>query len=537
MSRLRSTRLGMVSLVALLLVVTPALVAVDSAAAAGTVLKTHPHDGTTGSVPTAAAEGYSSRSGTAVAYTDTPAAADGTTSVRFAGTAATYFEDAGLSSSTGKLVWSAPVLVPSLPPSGSTDRFLTARSSSGALGSVEIAPSGRLQLRNGGGTLRSTGTFSLAAGTWYRAEALFQGGQLTVRVFDMTGALLGTVGPVAITAGTPSRLRTGLVVTGAPLLIDRVQIADDWLTDVAPPPPPPPPPPSPCGSLSGSFDPANPPQYDHVVVLMEENWSYQSFATSTAAPFLTQLSLSCGNETNFHAATHTSQPNYMAATSGIASAVGAQVANANLFEQLQSIGKTWRSYEESMPANCSGSSVAPYKPGHNPAYYYTDLLSPLNTCVQNDLPLDAVLPAAIATDSLPAFSWITPNLCHDWHWSTACTGASSERVSAGDAWLSNLIPQLTAMPSYQAGRTLIVVTFDEGEGGVSGVDCTDPAYYVSHPDCQIPTVVVSPYIAPGTTDATDLNLYSLLGTTEDILGVPRLGRAVGQPSMRATMPF
>jgi hypothetical protein len=50
-------------------------------------------------------------------------------------------------------------------------------------------------------------------------------------------------------------------------------------------------------------------------------------------------------------------------------------------------------------------------------------------------------------------------------------------------------------------------------------------------------VVVSPYIAPRTTDGTDLNLYSLLGTTEDILGVPRLARAVGQRSMRATMPF
>ena len=73
--------------------------------------------------------------------------------------------------------------------------------------------------------------------------------------------------------------------------------------------------------------------------------------------------------------------------------------------------------------------------------------------------------------------------------------------------------------------------------GTAGADCTSPAYYSRHPDCQIPTVVVSPYVTPGTVDGTDLNLYSLLATTQDALGLPRLGRAVGQASMRATMRF
>jgi len=536
LSRLRSTRLGTVSLTALLLLVTPALVAVDSAAAAA-VLKTHAHEGTAGSTPTAAAEGYSSRSGTAVTYTGTPAAADGATSLRFAGSAATYFEDAGLSSSTGKLVWSAPVLVPSLPPSGSTDRFLAARSSSGALGSVEIAPSGRLQLRNGGGTLRATGTFSLAAGTWYRAEALFQADRLTVRAFDPAGALVGTVGPVAITAGTPSRLRAGLLVAGAPLLIDRVQIADDWITDVAPPPPPPSP--SPCGSLSGSYDPANPPQYDHVVVLMEENWSYHDFAASTQAPYLSSLNAGCGSETNFHAATHPSQPNYMAATSGVASRVGVKTNADNVFHQVAGAGLTWKAYQESMATPCQGTSGTRYKPGHNPAYYYNDLRTPTDTCATHDVPMSPALDDDISGDTLPAYSWISPDECHDFYWISACPTPKSQLTAEGDRWLAAMLPRLTAMPSYLAGRTLILVTFDEGREGTNEnyIDCTDPAYYPAHPDCQIPTVVVSPYLAPGTTDGTDLNLYSLLGTTEDILGLPRLGRAVGQRSMRATMPF
>ncbi|MGZ4646318.1 MAG: hypothetical protein ACXVYC_08410, partial [Blastococcus sp.] len=46
---------------------------------------------------------------------------------------------------------------------------------------------------------------------------------------------------------------------------------------------------APCGSLAANYSRSAPPAYSHVVVLMEENWSYNSFAASTAAPFLTQL--------------------------------------------------------------------------------------------------------------------------------------------------------------------------------------------------------------------------------------------------------
>jgi phospholipase C len=293
---------------------------------------------------------------------------------------------------------------------------------------------------------------------------------------------------------------------------------------------------APCGSLTSRYDPGRLPKYEHVVVLMEENWSYRSFTASTTSPFLSQLARDCGSEANFHAATFPSQPNYMAATSGIASGVGAKVANANLFQQLQSSGRTWRSYQESMPSNCSGATSRLYKPGHNPPFYYTNLRSP-NTCAQYSVPLAPALWADIAADSLPAFSWITPNLCNDWHWSSGCPTAASARVATGDRWLADLIPQLTAMPSYQNGKTLIIITFDEGQGGTYGVDCTAPSYYSTHPDCQIPAVVLSPYIAPGTVDRSDQNLYSMLGTIEDILGVPRLGRAVGQPSMRPGLRF
>ena len=146
---------------------------------------------------------------------------------------------------------------------------------------------------------------------------------------------------------------------------------------------------------------------------------------------------------------------------------------------------------------------------------------------------------AIAADALPTYSWITPNRCNIFEWHAGCLSPSSARFAVGDQWLADLLPRLTAMPSYRAGKTLIVVVFDEGAGPgtTNGVDCTKPTYYRTHPDCQIPAVVVSPYIVPGSTDNTDLNLYSLLGTTQDVLGLPRLGRAVGQKSMRPGLRF
>jgi phospholipase C len=407
---------------------------------------------------------------------------------------------------------------------------------------LDVSPTGALLIKNGGGTLKATGATALSAGTWYRVEALFTSGQATVRVFAVaTGALVQTMGPVAVSAGVATRLRVGSVTVGGPVLVDRVQIADGWVTPVPTPSPSPSPPPSPspCGSLAGTYDPASPPRYEHVVVIMEENWSYHDFVASKAAPYLTSLNAGCGAETNFHAATHPSQPNYMAATSGIASTMGARTSADNIFHQAEVAGLSWKSYQESMPTPCSGTQTSVYKAGHNPAFYYDNLRTPANTCALRDVPLSPALDDDIAADTLPSYTWITPNECHIFYWVTGCTTPQSALKAEGDKWLSALIPRLTAMPSYRAGTTLILVTFDEGResSNESYVDCTDAVYYVGHPDCQVPTVVVSPYIAPGTTDASDQNLYSLLGTTEDILGVPRLARAIGQPSMRATMPF
>ncbi len=53
--------------------------------------------------------------------------------------------------------------------------------------------------------------------------------------------------------------------------------------------------------------------------------------------------------------------------------------------------------------------------------------------------------------------------------------------------------------------------------------------------CHVATIVVSPSTAASTQSGTLFNHYSLLGSTEQLLGVPPLGQAAGANSMLA--PF
>jgi phospholipase C len=83
--------------------------------------------------------------------------------------------------------------------------------------------------------------------------------------------------------------------------------------------------PNPCG-----LGPATPATYAHVVVIMEENLSYKNAIGSAKAPYLNQLAGQCALATNFHNETHGSQPNYMAATSGVATGTGAHSSNTSI---------------------------------------------------------------------------------------------------------------------------------------------------------------------------------------------------------------
>jgi phosphatidylinositol-3-phosphatase len=264
--------------------------------------------------------------------------------------------------------------------------------------------------------------------------------------------------------------------------------------------------------------------YRHVIWIWMENHSSSTIIGSSQAPYLSTLARDCGLATNYHNITHPSLPNYVAATSGLSQEAlqgflpdcdpggGCDTSALSIFGQ----GETWKSYEESMPSNCDQSNSGSYAVRHNPAVYYTTL----HGCSGDDVPFSH-LATDLAHDQLPAFSFITPNLIDDMHDGT---------VADGDTWLSHNLPMILGSADYRNGSTAIFITWDEGEGGLyaGGEHCAANTGDVS---CDVAALVISPSTKEGTRSGTLFNHYSLLATTEQLLGLSKLGQAATAATM------
>src|SRR5690348_9288494 len=102
------------------------------------------------------------------------------------------------------------------------------------------------------------------------------------------------------------------------------------------------------------------PTPDHVVVVVFENHSYGEIIGSSSAPYINSLAYGGGNLTQSHAVTHPSQPNYLDLFSGANQGVTDDscytpgFSNAdNLAAEVLAAGKTWASYNESLPSQGS----------------------------------------------------------------------------------------------------------------------------------------------------------------------------------------
>jgi hypothetical protein len=166
-----------------------------------------------------------------------------------------------------------------------------------------------------------------------------------------------------------------------------------------------------------------------------------------------------------------------------------------------------------MPSNCDRSDKTPYAAKHNPAVYYTGIRS---SCATSEVPMGTLTSGAfhtaLAGSTLPAFSFVTPNLCDDTH---DCS------TKTGDTWLSHWLPAITASASYQAGNTAVFVVWDEGENGTSNACATN----TTDIGCHIALLALTPYTPSGAKPGTLYNHYGLLRTTETLLGLGHLGHA------------
>jgi phosphoesterase family protein len=85
------------------------------------------------------------------------------------------------------------------------------------------------------------------------------------------------------------------------------------------------------------------------------------------------------------------------------------------------------------------------------------------------------------------------------------------------------------MTAGQSGTVALFITWDEGEGGTSNECATN----TTDVGCHVATIVLSPSTAPRTQSSALFNHYSLLQSSERLVGVPPLSEAIGANGMIA----
>jgi acid phosphatase len=249
-----------------------------------------------------------------------------------------------------------------------------------------------------------------------------------------------------------------------------------------------------------------------ILVIMEENHGTPEVFPS-GMPYLWQLARRYAYASDWSAITHPSLPNYLAIFSGSAfndppdcgPGPGCAYPAPSVFGQALALGKTARSYEESMPRPCDRSDSGAYAVRHNPwAYIPGEAAACRSGDVPAGTPSGGALASAVRAGTLPSVGLITPNLINDAHDGT---------LGQADAWLRRWIPVIMSGPDWRHGRLAIAVVFDEGEPGL-----------------QVPFVLIAPGLS-GAVVRQPLDHYALTRLIDQIIGAPPLRQAAGAPDL------
>jgi hypothetical protein len=344
-----------------------------------------------------------------------------------------------------------------------------------------------------------------------------------------------------------------------------------------------------AGALALAAPAAALPPIKHVFVIVLENKGFSdTFGNNSAAPYLSRTLVSQGGFVpNYWGIGHESLDNYIAMISGQApnsvtqadaplysdmmpgtmGSDGQAIGQGSVYptsvktvaDQLRAAGRTWKGYMEDMgnaptqPKTCRHPPVGSqdttqsarqgdqYAMRHNPFVYFHSIIDDQAGCDANDVPLDRLPGDLGSVGSTPNFAFIVPNLCNDGH-DKSCVDGRTGGLVAADAFLRQWVPRITGSAAFQEAGLLLIL-FDEApappdSGTADGSACPAPCQSPAGPNTinpagpipgagggQTGAVALSPYIRPGTIDATPYNHYSFLRSVEDLLGLGHLGYA------------
>lgn len=316
----------------------------------------------------------------------------------------------------------------------------------------------------------------------------------------------------------------------------------------------------------------------HVFVIMEENHARDHVLGDPSMPFMNSLAAKYGVATQYYGVTHTSEPNYIAATSGsnwdvnndngwypTATTAGVNhYDHTNIVDELTAAHIPWAAYMDGMPSagylpDTWPSESPLYVSKHNPFVLYNDVRNNPSRLKQlkpyTDLARDLNSPNA------PRYVWISPDQCNDMHggvytaiaghpetpcpYSSVAGDQPDENLKAkADAFLKTAVTTIMHSRAWTPG-SVIFVNADENDYDannaadnyyLSAAGCCDspvlpagdPAVSASWPGGTyggglVPMIVVTANRGGHRTDNTAYNHYSMLLTIEQGFGLRELG--------------
>ena len=260
--------------------------------------------------------------------------------------------------------------------------------------------------------------------------------------------------------------------------------------------------------------------------------------------------------------------NYLADIDGVKLVPAASVFGKTIADQLFSVGKSWKSYQESLPLGpvfkvnysngtasnltnfgpltplMSGNVVQAYAVKHNPFAYFKDVQD--GNGLENIVGFDGPngLYADLATDNVPTFSFITPNQCNDQHGRgnadafcafdpgltgnggyTAGTqeGLNPGLILQGDTTIERLVTAITSSRVWCEGRNAIVIVWDEND--YSGTPNAQQGLFPSQNQNQVVLTVQTNHGRAGVKSGNYYNSFSLLKSIEAGFRLPCLNHA------------
>jgi hypothetical protein len=287
------------------------------------------------------------------------------------------------------------------------------------------------------------------------------------------------------------------------------------------------------------------PRLGHVFVIIGENTDYQH-VTPTNAPYLmTAIRPSSAWFENYYAATHWSQANYVALTSG--QFTGCEQKDGgyacrddvdNVFHQLDGARMSWKVWLESGSAKCdtgSGGTCTSNDPCPHSGFYttgnppidYTDIS--YAECLANDVPAGtpddgmATFNSDLTSGDVADFNLVIPNGCDD---GEANCKPVNDRYTQFDDFLAHEVPLIESSPAF-GNDGAIVVLYDEDER-MGGLAAKNGLGSGGHTVCAL----ISPLVRAGEYAQTTYS-YSVLRAIQDGF---RLGPYLGSAAQVGPLP-